>query len=58
MGEGKAVKTIEPATIVENQSQLQPNEYESLYEQRVSSNDNIKSLVKTKRVSKVKMAEV
>lgn len=58
MGEGKAVKAIEPATIVENQSQLQPNEYESLYEQRVSSNDNIKSLVKTKRVSKVKMAEV
>jgi hypothetical protein len=56
--EGKTAKAIEAAPIIESQNHLQLNERESLYEQRVSSNDNIKSLVKTKRVSKIKMAEV
>ena len=54
----KATQFLEAANIKENRSQLMPKEHESLYEQRVPSNDNIKSLVKTKRISKVKMAEV
>lgn len=53
----KAIKAPEAATVTESQDQLQKKECESPYEQRVFSNDNIKSHVKAKRVSKVKMAE-
>jgi hypothetical protein len=57
LDEVRATRAPEAATVQESQDQLQQKECESPYEQRVFSNDNIKSHVKAKRVSKVKMAE-